>query len=45
MPSNERSAALLRQRESNGIPTTAELLAKMSRDGELDFLDATKEKE
>ena len=35
-------AAMLRQRESNSMPTTAELLAKMARAGELEFLDATK---
>ena len=35
-------AAMLRQRESNSMPTTAELLAKMARAGELDFLDAMK---
>lgn len=35
-------AAMLRQRESNSMPTTAELLAKMARAGELDSLDATK---
>ena len=35
-------AAMLRQRESNGMPTTAELLAKMARAGELDALEPTK---
>lgn len=34
-------AAMLRQRESNSMPTTAELLAKMALAGELDALDAT----
>ena len=34
--------AMLRQRQSNGIPSTAELLQRMADAGELDFLDATK---
>ncbi|WP_353189141.1 hypothetical protein [Pseudomonas sp.] len=38
-------AAMLWQRESNSMPSTAELLAKMARAGELDFLDATTKKE
>lgn len=34
--------AMLRARQQNGMPSTAELLAKMAAAGELDFLDATK---
>lgn len=36
--------AMLRQRQANGMPSTAELLQRMAEAGELDFLDQTKEK-
>jgi hypothetical protein len=35
----------LRERETAGMPSSAELLAKMAAAGELDFLDATAGKE